>query len=110
MDQSLKHLLQFKTKDKLLQPRAFSLIGDIYCDQKKYLQAIKYYQKSIELYPDIDLNAQYIYKLALTYEAIKNYPLAIQNFKKIIKKFPSSIYYDEAKKHKYRLKTYIKNY
>ena len=106
-DKALVHLLKFKTKDKLLHPRTLSLIADVYCDKEKYPQAIKYYQKAVALHPTTTLNAQYIFKLALAYEANKQYAAAIKSFKQIIKKYPSSMYFNEAKKHKSRLKTYI---
>lgn len=106
-DKALVHLLKFKTKDKLLHPRTLSLIADIYCDKEKYPQAIKYYQKATTLYTNTTLNAQYTFKLALAYEANKQYEAAIKIFKQIIQKYPSSMYFHEAKKHKSRLKTYI---
>ncbi len=107
-EKALTHFLQFKTKDPLLHPRTLSLIADIYCDQKKYKKAIIHYQKAADLYPNTDLNVMYLFKLALAYEATQQYTVAVQTLKKITQKYPKSIYYAEAKKHKYRLKTYLK--
>jgi len=104
---AIQHLKNFKSKDFLLQARAWSLIGDALVEQQSYPQAIQYYNKAAEYKPNEVFSPIYLVKAAIAYEAQKDYSNALKCYQKIAKEYTKSSLYTEAKKHIDRLEALI---
>lgn len=86
--ESLSYLLKVKTKEQLINILLNKLIGDCYTELKNYDEAIKYFNKSIDIEnssPKINIDT--VYKLALVYEEKGNFTEAYNLLKKYIKKY-----------------------
>mmetsp|Transcript_7671 Transcript_7671/g.17640 ORF Transcript_7671/g.17640 Transcript_7671/m.17640 type:complete len:215 (-) Transcript_7671:817-1461(-) len=102
---AIQHLRKFKSKDWLLQARAWSLIGDAHTEDEDYPLATTYYMKAVNYQPNPIFTPIYLSKAALAYEANKDYKAALNCYQHIIQKFPKAMQYGEACKHVARLKT-----
>ena len=100
---AIKHLKEFKTKDFLLQARAWCLIGDVLNTQQEYAQAAEYYFKAAEYKPNAALTPTYLTKAAIAYEVSENLQAAIECYQRIVQEFPQATSYSDAIKHASRL-------
>jgi len=100
---AIQHLKKFKSKDFLLQARAWSLIGDALVEQQSYSQAVQYYKKAAEYKPNEVFSPIYLVKAAVAYEAQKDFNNALRCYQEIVKEYTKSSLYTEAQKHVYRL-------
>ena len=103
--QAIQYLTKFKSKDLLLQARAWGLIGDALTAQKSYTKAGRYYIKAANYRPNRVFTPIYLAKAALVYEANKDVKAALDCYQRIVQKFPDATQYGEAYKHVARLKT-----
>jgi Tetratricopeptide repeat. len=62
---AIYHLEDFKVNDLLVQPRAYSLMGDAYMEQKDYENAAKYYDKASSYEPNKQFTPIYLMKAGL---------------------------------------------
>ncbi len=102
---AILYLEDFKSNDLLVQPRAFSLIGDAYMEQKKYEEAAKFYGKASSHSPNKYFTPTYLMKEALAYEKLNKNDKAKEAYQKIIDQFFDSSEYQNARKFKARLET-----
>lgn len=102
-DQAISYLKDFSSDDLLVQPRAYSLIGDAYMEQKDYKSAASYYQKAADYKPNKYFTPEYLMKAALAYEKLNNTEAAISAYDKIINDYWDSNEFQNAKKYKSRL-------
>jgi TolA-binding protein len=102
---AILYLEDFKSNDLLVQPRAYSLIGDAYMEQKQYEDAAKFYGKASSSNPNKYFTPTYLMKEALAYEKLNQNDKAIAAYQKIIDQFFDSSEYQNARKFKARLET-----
>lgn len=95
----------FSSSDILIQPRAYSLMGDAYMELKEYESAAKYYNKASTYKPNKFFTPTYMMKEALAYEKLNQNEKAISVYQKIIDEFWDSPEYQNARKFKAKLDT-----
>ena len=100
---AIDYLSDFSADDKLVQARAYALIGDAYMEQSDYDQAVSFYDKAASHYPNQYFTPNYLMKQALAYEKLSELQNAIGAYDKIIKDFPQSTATPNARKHKSRV-------
>lgn len=101
-DEAIEKLDGFSSNDLLLQGYVYSLIGDAYMEKKEFDNAAKYYAKASNYKPNKGFTPNYLMKLALAHEQQKEYSNAVDAYERIIKEYPSSRNYNDAKKYKAR--------
>ncbi len=104
-DEAIEYLKKFDGDDRFVQARAYSLIGDAYMDMKDrdLESAISYYKKASTYKPNEFLTPRYIMKLAMAYEANKDYENAAKAYSTIIDEYVKASEYSDAKKYKARV-------
>ncbi len=102
-EEAINHLSDFNAGDKLLQPRAYALIGDAYMEQSDFVQAASWYDKAAAYMPNEEFSPQYLMKAALAYEKQDNYNNALTAYDKIINDYAKSAQYQTARKHRARI-------
>lgn len=104
-DAAILYLQDYSSNDLLVQPRAYSLIGDAYMEQQKYEDAVKYYNKAASYQPNKYYSPTYLMKAALAYEKLNQNDKAKEAYEKVITEFWDSAEYQNAVKLKARLET-----
>ena len=99
------YLEDFKSNDLLVQPRAYSLLGDAYMEQKLYSDAAKFYGKASNSNPNKYFTPTYLMKEALAYEKLNQNDKAKEAYQKIIDQYFDSTEYQNARKFKARLES-----
>jgi TolA-binding protein len=97
------YLQDFKSKDLLVQARAYSLIGDAYMEEEKFNDAVTYYNKAANYKPNKFFTPAYLMKAALAYEKLNQTEKAKEVYDKIINQYWESSEYQNARKFKARL-------
>ena len=96
-DKSIEHLKQFSTDDYLIQARKLALTGDAYLEKGDTEQAISFYEKASEYYPNKEFTPTYMIKLANAYEQKGDKAKAIKVYATILKDYDdieSALLYD----------------
>ena len=101
---AVQHLTKFRSKDLLLQARAWALVGDAYTENKNYPLAVNFYMKAAGYQPNKIFTPVYLTKAALAYEAKEDFKAALGCYQRIVQEFPEAAQYGEALKHTARLK------
>jgi tetratricopeptide (TPR) repeat protein len=104
-DAAILYLQDYSSNDLLVQPRAYSLIGDAYMELKKFEDAASYYDKAANYEPNKFYSPTYLLKAALAYEKLNQNDKAKEAYDKIITEFWDSAEYQTAVKLKARLET-----
>lgn len=99
------YLKEFSVDDQLVQPRAYSLIGDAYMEQQQYDDAAAYYDKAANYKPNKFFTPTYLMKAALAFEKANQKEKAIKAYQRVIDEFWESGDYQNARKYKARLET-----
>jgi tetratricopeptide (TPR) repeat protein len=102
---AILYLKDFESNDLLVQPRAYSLIGDAYMEQNKYEDAVDYYNKAAAYKPNKFFTPAYLMKAALAYEKLNQNDKAKEAYDKIITDFWESPEFKNARKYKARLES-----
>ncbi|MBK5278978.1 MAG: tetratricopeptide repeat protein [Bacteroidia bacterium] len=102
---AILYLEDFNSNDLLVQPRAYSLMGDAYMEQKQYEDAAKFYSKASNANPNKYFTPTYLMKEALAYEKLNQNDKAIEAYQKIIDQYFDSSEYQNARKYKAKLET-----
>lgn len=97
------YLEDFKSKDLLVQARAYSLIGDTYMEENNFEQAASYYNRAANYRPNKYFSPTYLMKAALAFEKNNQQAKAIEAYDKIINDYHDSPEYQEARKFKAKL-------
>jgi tetratricopeptide (TPR) repeat protein len=100
---AILYLEDFSSNDLLVQPRAYSLLGDANMELQKYDEAASYYAKASGYKPNKFFTPAYLMKEALAYEKLNQNDKAIEAYDKIINEFFESAEYQNARKYKARL-------
>lgn len=101
-EEAISYLKEFNSDDLLVQPRAYSLIGDAYMELENYAEAVNYYDKASEYNSNEQFSPVYLMKAALAYELNNDFEGAITKYNTIIESYPKSQELIEAKKYKSR--------
>ena len=97
-EKAIESLKEFSADDYLVQARAYSLIGDAYLELEKIDDAITYYKKASNHYPNDFFTPEYLMKLALAYEIKNDYAMAVQAYETIIENHKKSDLVNKAKR------------
>ncbi len=95
----------FKSKDELVQARAYSLMGDANMELEKYEEAATYYDKAANYKPNKFFTPTYLMKAGLAYEKSSQKDLAIKAYQRVIDEYWDSTDFQNARKYKARLET-----
>jgi len=96
---AIDYLDSFSSSDLLVQSRAYSLIGDANMELGEYEEAISYYKKASNHYPNEFFTPKYLTKLALAYQKAGDSEKTLEAYREIIQKFPKSAEANNAKKY-----------
>ena len=97
---AVKQLKDFSTSEKQVQARAYKLLGDAYSELGKNDDAIEYYKKSANHFPeDLHNSAEALLFAALLSDKIGKTNEAIELLKEIKDKFPNTQAYNESDKY-----------
>ena len=97
---AVKHLKEYSTPDKLYQARAYKLLGDAYSELGKNDDAIAYYKKSANHFPeDLHNSAEALLFAASLSDKSGKTKEAIELFKEIKERFPNTQAYNESDKY-----------
>jgi tetratricopeptide (TPR) repeat protein len=102
---AILYLQDYSSNDLLVQPRAYSLIGDAYMELQKYEDAVTYYNKACNYKPNKFYTPAYLMKAALAYEKLNQNDKAKEAYDKIITDFWDAAEYQNAVKLKARLES-----
>jgi predicted negative regulator of RcsB-dependent stress response len=102
---AIYYLEDFKANDLLIQPRAYSLIGDAYMEQKDFENAATWYDKAAAYKPTKEFTPDYLMKAALAYEKLNKNDKAKEIYQKVIDTYWESSAVQNAKKFKARLES-----
>ncbi|HTE34580.1 MAG TPA: tetratricopeptide repeat protein [Chryseolinea sp.] len=97
------YLEDYSSDDLLVQPRAYSLIGDTYMEEQKYEDAAKFYSKAANYEPNKYFSPTYLMKEALAYEKLNQNDKAKEAYDKVITQYWDSGEFQNARKFKARL-------
>lgn len=100
---AILYLKDFSSKDLLVQPRAYSLLGDAHMELQKFEEAASYYSKASKYMPNKFFTPSYLMKEALAYEKLNQNEKAIAAYDRIINEFFDAPEFTNAKKYKARL-------
>ena len=101
--EAVTQLEQFSSDDKLIQGRAYCLLGDAYMELNQLDNAIQYYRKASNHYRNQYYTPIYLNKLALAYELKGDNKMAINAYDEIIDEYYNSQERANAQKYKARL-------
>ena len=102
-ENAIEYLKKFSGNDIIVQARAYALIGDAYMELNDYRTASEFYSKAAEYRPNEFLSPLYLVKAATAYEKLMEFESASDCYETIIKEYPESSEYQNARKHKARL-------
>ncbi len=102
---AILYLEDFSSNDLLVQPRAYSLLGDANMELQKYDEAASYYAKASGYKPNKFFTPAYLMKEALAYEKLNQNDKAIEAYDKIINEFFESTEFQNARKYRARLQS-----
>lgn len=101
--EALTHLEEFSADDYLVQPKAYSLVGDAHLELGDTDKAIASYTKAARTNENKYTTPKYLAKLAVAQEEAGKIADAIATYGEIEEKYYESFEYAAARKHKARL-------
>lgn len=102
-DSAIEYLSEFDADDKLVQARAYALIGDAYMEKGEFDNAVTFYNRAVDHHPNEFFTPQYLMKEALAYEKLENFERAVASYDEIINKFSKSAEIQNARKQRARI-------
>ncbi len=102
-EDAISYLSDFNAGDKLLQARAYALVGDAHMELGDYGQAANSYNQAATYKPNEQFSPQYLMKAALAYEKQDDFGKALASYDKIINDYAKSTEYQIARKHRARI-------
>ena len=102
-EEAISFLNDFNAGDKLLQARAYALVGDAHMELGDYGQAASSYDKAATYKPNEQFSPQYLMKAALAYEKQDDFGKALASYDKIINDYAKSTEFQIARKHRARI-------
>lgn len=106
--EAANHLSDFSTDAKMVQARAYKLLGDAYAEQGKNSDALAQYKKAASHYSVDEVNAsEYLFLAAYFADrVVKNREQAVELFQELKTKFPKTERGFEAEKYLAQLGQY----
>ena len=104
-DNAILYLSEFNANDKLVQGRAYALIGDAYMEKEEYDNAVTFYSQAATYHPSEYFTPQYLMKEALAHEKLEDFDNALASYDKIINKYSKSAEIQDARKQKARIES-----
>lgn len=106
--EAAKHLSEFDTDSKMIQARAYKLLGDAYAEQGKNGDALAQYKKAAKHFTDDEVNAsEYLFLAAYFADRVmKNKEESIELFEDLKEQFPRTERGFEAEKYLAQLGQY----
>ena len=89
-EDAIAFLKKYSVKDKIMQARAYSAIGDAYSNLKDYTNALAWYKKAAAL-EDNEFRPAYLLKAALVMEETGDTAGALSLYKEIETKYPQTV-------------------
>ncbi len=89
-EEAISYLKGYKTKDKIMQGRAWCAMGDAYSNLQDYTSALNWYKKAAAL-EDNAYAAEYLFKAGLVSEELGDKDGALKLYKEIETKYPQTI-------------------
>ncbi|MCK9617910.1 MAG: tetratricopeptide repeat protein [Lentimicrobiaceae bacterium] len=89
-EKAIDYLEDFNGDDEFVAPMAVGALGDAYMELGKTDKALAYYIKAAEKKTNDLTSPAFYFKVALTYEKMKDYQKALDTYKKIQTEFPKS--------------------
>ena len=89
-EEAIAFLKKYSVKDKIMQARAYSAIGDAYSNLKDYTNALAWYKKAAAL-EDNEFRPAYLLKAALVMEETGDTAGALSLYKEIETKYPQTV-------------------
>jgi len=80
----------YHAKDDITGSEALGMTGDAYSELNNYDQASRYYEKAVNDKPNAFTSAMYLLKEGLVYEQLKNYPRALELYKRVRSEYSQS--------------------
>lgn len=111
-DNALKYFKEYAANHKKVDNKpnyidALIRIADCQYVSKKYEDALQSYDKALAENPSSDID-YILFQKGSVYEILENYPEALQNYELLIRRYPNSVYYDNALFQKGNIE-YVKN-
>jgi len=104
---AVKYLKEFSTSQKMVQARAYKLLGDAYSELGKNDDAISHYKKAAEHFTeDRYAAAESLFLAASFAEKIGKTNEAIALYKEVIEKYPNTVSANESDKYLAKLGVY----
>ena len=104
---AVKQLKEFSTSEKQVQARAYKLLGDANSELGKTDEAISYYKKAANHFPeDLHNSAEALFFAASLAEKSGKTSEAIELFKQVKDKFPGTVAANESDKYLAKLGVY----
>ncbi len=89
-DKAIDHLNDFKTSDLLVGSAKYSSLGDAYTDLGKYADAVKFYRKGIDKFPNDFTTPIMLKKEGIVYEQMGDFKSALASYQTIKDEYPDS--------------------
>ena len=99
MENAMRHLKSFKTKEDYLGPAIIGLIGDCYIDSGDIEQGITFFEKAATKANNDFLSPIYLKKAGIAYEHLNQYDKAIKAYTTIKEKHAASMEAMEIEKY-----------
>lgn len=99
-DEAIDQLVDFSSKDLVLQGKAYVLIGDAYMEKGDASEAADYYKKAASYQSNKFLTPGYLMKLALAQETAGDKSGAINTYEALVQDYPAATETINAKKYK----------
>lgn len=101
---AVKYLKDFSTDAKQIQMMDYGCLADAYSELNKNDEAVTYYKKAAETFPDDQWNAsEYLFRAGLKLELMGKTKDAVATYQQLKEKFPLSQRAAQADKYIYRL-------
>ena len=98
------NLKDFSTSAKQIQMMAYGALGDTYSELNKNDDAVNYYKKAANEFPDdVAMSSEYLFRAALKLEVIGKNTEALELYKQLKEKYPNTERGFSADKYIYRL-------
>jgi tetratricopeptide (TPR) repeat protein len=102
-DAAIKNLKKYKTKDEIMQARAYANTGDAYAALSDLKEALKYYKRAAS-HSDNIFAATYLMKAAIIHEELGELENALSTYEEIKARYPQSQEGSEVDKYIARIK------
>lgn len=98
-EQAIKYLEEFDADDDMVAPTLIGAIGDCYVNMDKVKEGISYFEKAAKKADNELISPIYLKKAGIAYESLKEFDKAVNAYKTIKDKYPSSMEASDIEKY-----------